>query len=125
MAAAAIPVLTKAAPWIASGVGALFGKKTSGPTKQQQQAIDTTSQSQRQLTGAAAPLLGQGMQTAQQGAGYLGDAGKYYQGILGSRSQAQASLAPEMTTALEYYRGAGNKAKRTLTGGTRDMAVAE
>lgn len=125
MAAAAVPALIKAAPYIASGVGSLIGKKMSKPSKQQQQAIDTTSASQKQLSGAAAPLLQQGQQTATQGAGYLGDAGRYYQGILGNRSQATASLAPEMNTAMEFYRGAGNKAKRTLTGGTRDMAVAE
>lgn len=125
MAAAAVPLLIKASPYIASGVASLIGRKASGPTKEQKQAMQTTSAAQGQLTGAAAPLLGQGMQTAQQGARYLGDAGRYYQGILGSRSQAQASLAPEMTTALEYYRGAGNKARRTLTGGTRDMALAE
>lgn len=125
MAAAAVPVLTKVAPYAASAVAGLFGKKASGPTKEQKAAMQTQQQGMSQLTGAAAPLLGQGTGLAQQGAGYLGDAGKYYQGILGSRQQAQQALAPETATALEYYRGAGNKAKRTLTGGTRDMALAE
>lgn len=125
MAAAAVPVLTKVAPYAISGVASLFGKKASGPSKEQKTAMQGTQQAQQQLSGAAAPLMGQGMATAQQGSRYLGDAGRYYQGILGSRSQAQASLAPEMTTAMEYYRGAGNKAKRTLTGGSRDMALAE
>jgi hypothetical protein len=125
MGAAAVPVLTKVAPYAISAVGSLFGRKASGPSKAQQQAMDTTSAAQKQLSGAAAPLMGQGQQLSGQGSQYLGQAGKYYSGILGSRQQARESLAPEMSTALEYYRGAGNKAKRTLTGGVRDQAVAE
>ena len=125
MAAAAIPVLTKAAPWIASGVGALFGKKSSGASKGQQAAMASTQQSQNQLGAAAAPMLQQGSGLAQQGSGYLGQAGKYYGDILGSRQSARESLAPEMTTALDFYKGAENKAKRTLTGGSRDYATAE
>lgn len=125
MGAAAVPILTKAAPYAISAVGSLFGKKMSGPSKDQKAAMDQSQAAQKQLTGAAAPLLEQGTQMNRQGGDYLGQAGNYYKGILGNRSQAQAALAPEMTTALEYYRGAGNKAKRTLTGGTRDMAVAE
>lgn len=125
MAAAAIPVLTKAAPWIAGGVASLFGKKLSGPSKQQNAAMTANTQAITGLQNAAGPFLQRGGQMADQGMGYLANAGQYYRNILGSRQSANAALAPETASVLDYYRGAEGKAKRTLTGGSRDYALAE
>lgn len=125
MAAAAIPVLMKAAPWIASGVGSLLGKKMSGPSKQQNAAMQAQNTAITGLQNAATPFLSRGGSMADQGMGYLNNAGQYYRNILGSRQASQAAMGPENATVLDYYRGAEGKAKRTLTGGSRDYAVAE
>lgn len=132
MAAAAIPFAMKAAPWIASGVGSLIGKKLSGPSKAQTSAMQGTQQAANQVGALSAPLLQQGTRLASQGSGYLqqgadrlGQAGSYYQNVLGSRSAGNAALAPERTTALDYYGGAERKAKRSLVGASRDTALAE
>jgi len=130
--AAAIPFAIKAAPWIAQAGGALLGKKLSGPSKGQKAAIEGTQQSMQELRGISQPLLQQGMGLAGQGAGYLAQGGRslqpaaqYYGNILSSRRGATESLAPETTTALEYYRGAEGKTRRTMQGGARDYALAE
>lgn len=125
MAAAAIPVLTKAAPWIASGIGSLLGKKTSGPSKQQNAAMTANTQAITGLQNAATPFLQRGGAMADQGMGYLNNAGQYYRQILGSRQAANAALAPETASVLDYYRGAEGKTQRTLRGGSRDYALAE
>lgn len=123
--AAAAPFVMKAAPYIASGVGSLIGKKLSGPSGDQQAAMEGQRRGAENLEGAAAPLLQQGAGMVAEGGRGLGDASAYYRNILSSRRGAAETLAPETTTALEYYRGAENKAKRTLSGGSRDYALAE
>jgi hypothetical protein len=98
----------------------------------QTQAQESTAQGAQQLGAAGPPLLQQGAQLSQQGSGYLQrgaqqlqGAGDYYSNILSNRRSARESLAPETSTALEYYRGAGNKVQRTMRGGARDTAQAE
>jgi hypothetical protein len=121
MAAAAIPLAKVGISLAGAGLGKLFGRKS----KEQKQAMETTAAAGPMLTGAAGPMLQQGSQLGRQGAGYLEGAGQYYRNILGDRTAARSSLAPENATALEYYRGAEGKAKRTLRGGSRDYALAE
>lgn len=130
--AAAIPFALKAAPYIGSAVAGLFGRKASGPSRGQRGAMEATQRGGEELSAAARPLLQQGQQLAGQGAGYLqqgaralGPAAQYYQNILGSRRSATEALAPETTSALEYYRGAEGKTRRTMRGGARDYALAE
>lgn len=151
--AAAAPFAMKVAPYAISALGGLFGRKASGPSRQQQTAMAGAQQASDALTGTSASLLGEGKslrgtgtEYLRQGAGYLGQgAGQvgrgagyvsrgareleapasYYRNILGSRQAAQQALAPETTTALEYYRGAEGKSRRTLQGGARDEALAE
>jgi len=125
MGASANPVLAKAAPYAASAGAAYLGKKLSGPSKEQRAGMEATAQAGPRLNAAGGTMLQQGSGLAGQGAGYLQQAGQYYGNIMGNRRAATEALAPETTTALEYYRGAGNKTKRTMTGGSRDMAVAE
>lgn len=120
--AAAVPFALKAGAMIG---GSLLGKKLSGPSKEQQAAMAASQQSTQQLGAMAPPLMRQGQQLTQAGGQNLGAAGDYYRNILSSRSAARESLAPETTTALEYYRGAEGKAKRTMRGGSRDYALAE
>lgn len=122
MAAAAIPIAMKVAPMIA---GAFIGKKTSGASKDQKGAMEGTQQAAGALTQAGQPLMQQGLSMARGGSGDLDAAGGYYRNVLGSRQAGREALAPEMTSAMEFYRGAENKAKRTLQGGQRDQAVAE
>lgn len=122
MATAAIPFALKAGAMIG---GSLLGKKLSGPSKEQQAATTGTQASAQQLGGMAPPLMQQGAGLTQQGAGTLGAAGNYYQNILSNRGAAKESMAPETSSALEYYRGAENKTKRTMRGGARDSALAE
>jgi hypothetical protein len=125
--------MAAAVPFAMQGGAALYSyfknKKTAAA---QNTAMQATQQSGQQLAGAAPPLLAQGQQLAQQGSGYLQQgaqqlrgAGNYYGDILSNRRSARESLAPETATALEYYRGAGNKVQRTMTGGSRDYAQAE
>lgn len=130
--AAAIPFAMKAAPYVAQGVGALLGKKLGGPSKLQQSAVTGTQNAANAIGQYAQPLVGMGTSLARSGrnvtgAGVssLGQAGQYYSDILSNRRSARESLAPEMTTALDFYRGAEGKTKRTLTGGSRDYALAE
>lgn len=125
--------MAAAIPFAVQGGAALYSYfKNKKNAKAQQEAQQSTQQSGQQLTAAAPPLLQQGQQLTGQGSGYLQQganqlqgAGNYYRTILGSRSAATNSLAPETTTALNYYQGAENKANRTMRGGSRDYAVAE
>lgn len=136
MAAAAIPALVK----VGSAVGgSLLGKLFSKPSKPQAAAMASTQQNSealtglsKQATGAAMPMFDQGKaqiaggtSSLTQGGDYLGAAGDYYKNILGSRSAANASLALEMRTATDFYRGNENKIQRTQRGGARDYALAE
>lgn len=120
--AAAVPFALKAGAMIG---GSLLSKKLSGPSKQQQAAMTAQQQGGNQVAAAGGPLLQQGAQASRTGSGYLQDAGNYYRNILSNRVAASQSLAPEMTTALDYYKGAGNKVQRTMSGGSRDYAQAE
>lgn len=121
MGAAALPLAKVGITAGAGLLGKLFGRKS----KDQKTAMETTAAGGQALTQAAGPMLQQGAGLGRQGAGYLENAGNYYRNILGDRTAARESLAPEMSTALDFYRGAENKAKRTLRGGSRDYATAE
>lgn len=130
--AAAIPFALKAAPWIMQGAGALLGRKLSGPSKGQQTAMQGTQQAGQAVGQLSAPLFQTGMNVMGQAPGQyqqagqnLGAASNYYRNILSSRQGARESLAPEMTTALDFYRGAERKTRRTMQGGSRDYALAE
>lgn len=120
--AAAVPFAIKAGTMIG---GSLLGKKLSGPSKEQKGAMQQTQQAATGLNQMAGPMASQGMGLTRQGAGDLGAASQYYRSILGNRQQARESLAPEMQTAMDFYRGAEGKAGRTLRGGSRDTALAE
>lgn len=122
MAAAAIPLAMKVAPMV---IGAFAGKKASGPSGGQTAAMGAQQAGMEGLTAMSKPLMSQGLSMARQGGQDLNAAGGYYRNILGSRQAGREALAPEMTSAMEFYRGAESKAKRTLQGGGRDMAVAE
>lgn len=118
--------MAAAIPYAIHGGAALFSHfKNKKANAAQQAATAGTQQVGQQLSGLVGPLTQQGQQLTGQGARTLGTAGDYYQNILGSRQVATQSMAPETTTALEYYRGAENKTKRTMQGGARDQALAE
>lgn len=125
--------MAAAVPFAIQGGAALYShfanKKNAAA---QQTAMTNTQGSAAQVGNAAPPLLKQGTELTQQGSGYLGSgarqlgqAGDYYSSILSNRRSARESLAPETSTALEYYRGAEGKNNRTLRGGSRDYANAE
>lgn len=120
--AAAIPFALKAGSMIG---GSLLGKKLSGPSGAQKTAMTGAQQGSQALTAAGTPLLAQGSALARGGGTDLDAAGNYYRNILSSRTAGREALAPEMASALNFYRGAENKTKRTLRGGSRDVALAE
>ena len=122
MAAAAIPFALKAGAMIG---GSMLGRKLSGPSKEQKAAQAGTQQSAAQLAGMAPPLMKTGQEMTQAGGETLGAAGDYYKNILSNRQSARESLAPEMQSALSFYKGAENKTERTMRGGSRDYAKAE
>lgn len=123
--AAAAPFAMKAIPMVGSLVGGLFGKKLSGPSKEQQAGMDASQQASKLLSGYSQPLMSQGMGAVQQGMGNLGAASRYYQGVMGSRGQALSHLNPEITQILDFYRGGSGSINRNLRGGSRDYALAE
>lgn len=126
MAAAAVPVLMKAAPFVASAVGGLIGKKTSGPNKQQQAGMAGAQQGATQMSGISSQLMKGGDAALRSGNDNLNKAGSYYGRILsGDRGAMRESMAPEISTALDYYKGSEGKINRTMSGGSRDMALAE
>lgn len=120
--AAAVPFAIKGGSML---LGSLLGKKLSGPSKEQKSAMAGTQASANALSSYAPQFMQQGFGMARQGMGDLSQASNYYRNILGSRQAARESLAPEMNTAMDFYRGATNQANRTLRGGRRDYAVAE
>lgn len=122
MAAAAVPAAIKIGSMVG---GSLLAKKLSGPTSQQQAGMGVTQGAATQLGQAAPQLMGQGQRLTQQGAGYAGAAGNYYQKLLGSRAGIREATAPDTAAALDYYKGAEGKIGRTMTGGSRDQALAE
>lgn len=88
--------------------------------------VQQTAMEGNQALAAQAPqLMDQGKGYLREAAQTLQPAAQYYQNILGSRQAATTALAPETTTALEYYRGAEGKTRRTMVGGARDTALAE
>lgn len=126
MATAAIPIAMSAG----SAIYNHFKNKKANAA--QSTAMAQTQQSGADVSKLSAPLMqqgsalaGQGAGLLQQGAGQLGQAGNYYGNILSNRRAASESLAPEMTTALDYYKGAERKTARTMRGGARDYAQAE
>jgi hypothetical protein len=120
--AAAVPFALKAAPMVA---GMFMGKKTSGANAQQKAAMTGTQQAATSLGQMGGPLVSQGTAMSRAGGTDLDAAGNYYRNILSSRQAGRESLAPEMGTAMEFYRGAAQKAGRTLRGGERDYGLAE
>jgi len=122
MAAAAVPAAIKIGSMVG---GSLLAKKLSGPTAEQKAGMSATQGATAQLGAAAPQLMGQGKQLTQQGAGYAGAAGNYYQKLLGSRAGLREALAPDTASALDYYKGAAGSIGRTMTGGSRDQALAE
>lgn len=127
--AAAVPFALKVGSMVG---GSLLGRKLSGPSGAQQSAMQGTQQSAEGLNRLSQPLLQTGFNVMGQAPGYyqqagrnIGAAGDYYRNILSNRRAATESLAPEMTTALDFYRGAERKTRRTLQGGSRDYALAE
>jgi len=122
MAAAAVPAAIKIGSMVG---GSLLAKKLSGPTREQKAGMATTQGAATQLGTAAPQLMGQGQQLTQQGAGYAGAAGNYYQKLLGSRAGLREATAPDTAAALDYYKGAAGSIGRTMTGGARDNALAE
>jgi hypothetical protein len=105
--------------------GHFLGKKLSGPSGAQKSAMAGTQSAAGQLSQAAPGFLKQGQQFTQQGGQTLGAAGDYYRNILSNRGAARESLAPEMSTALDFYRGAERKTEREMRGGSKDYALAE
>jgi len=97
----------------------------SGPSKDQKGAMAGTRESAQQVGAMGQPLMSEGLSMSRAGGTDLDAAGNYYRNILSSRVAGRESLAPEMTSAMEFYRGAEGKAKRTLRGGGRDYALAE
>jgi hypothetical protein len=120
--AAAVPFAIKAGAMIG---GSLLGKKLSGPSKQQNTAMQGAQNAAGQVGQYASPLVQSGLSTIGQGRGYLQGAGNYYGNILSNRRSAREALAPEMKNVMDYYAGATSKANRTLRGGARDYATAE
>lgn len=127
--AAAVPFAIKAGTMIG---GSLLGKKLSGASGTQKTAMQGTTDAANRVGAMSGPLMQTGMNVLGQAPGMFGNAGRnigaagnYYRNILSSRQSARESLAPEMTTALDFYRGAENKTKRTMQGGGRDYALAE
>lgn len=120
--AAAAPLAIKLGTMVG---GSLLGKKLSGPSKEQKAQLAGQQQAAQAVGQYAPGLVQQGYGLARQGAGDLAGAGQYYRNILSSRQSARESLAPEMTTAMDFYRGAEGRAKRTMRGGSRDLALAE
>ncbi len=120
--AAAVPFAIKAGSMLA---GSLLGKKLSGPSKQQQAAMQQGQASSTALTQAAGPLMQQGNALSQAGAADYEPAASYYRNILTDRSQARNALAPEIKNAQDFYSGASSKAARTMRGGARDYALAQ
>jgi len=120
--AAAVPFALKGGAMLA---GSMLGKKLSGPSKDQKSAMAGTQAAGDQVGAMAPPLMKTGQEMTQAGGATLAGAGDYYKNILSNRQSARESLAPEMQGALEFYKGAEGKAKRTMRGGSRDYAVAE
>ena len=120
--AAAVPFAIKGGSML---LGSLLGKKLSGPSKGQKTAMQGTQQAGNALNAYSQPMMQKGFQLAGQGQGDLSQASQYYRNILGNRQAARESLAPEMNTAMDFYRGATSSANRNLRGGKRDYAVAD
>lgn len=118
--------MAAAVPFAIAGGSALYSyfknKKANKALQQNTQAQQGAAQGQ---FDAAGPLRQQGTALTTEGAGTLNAAGDYYKNILGSRFGARESMAPEITTALDFYKGAEEKNQRTLRGGSRDYAQAE
>lgn len=127
--AAAIPFALKAAPVIA---GMFLGKKASKPSPLQRTATGQTQQAGERLAGMGEATTRTGGELTRTGTGFLSrgaeelaPAASYYRNVLGSRSAANAALAPERGTALEYYRGAEGRLRRTMRGPARESQLAE
>ena len=128
--AASAPFAMKALPFIAKGAAslgaALFGKKLSGPSKEQKAGMQGAQQATDVLSSYSRPLMSTGMQFARQGDRSLGQATDYYSGILGGdRSKIMAHMSPEIGGVLDAYRGSERSIGRNLRGGSRDYALAE
>lgn len=123
--AAAVPFALKAAPFAASAIGGWFGKKSSKPNSAQQGGLDAMAQAGKDVRTAGAAVTPYTQPLLQGGMQDLDTSGGYYRGILGSRAQATQAIAPETTTALNYYRGAEQSASRNLRGADRTNAMAE
>lgn len=126
--------LAPAVPWIAKGASLLGG--WLGGRKAQQSAMARSPEEQSALTGAQGAagqlggygrsLFGQGQQAFGQGVPMLGQAGNYWQTLLGGNRAAmsQATAAPR-AALTEQYRGAERGLERSgLRGATRDLAMA-
>jgi hypothetical protein len=123
VAAAAIPIIMKVAPIAISAIASKFASK---PGKTQQTALGGTQGAADQLSGAVPQLMQSGQALTGQGQEQLGAAGNYYGKILGGdRAEMRSAMSPEISTALDYYKGAASKTARTMKGGAKDMALAE
>lgn len=122
MGAAAIPAMKIGG----SALGGLAAKFFGKPSKPQQAGMAGTQAAAGQIGAMAPQLMQAGQQPLQQGTAALSQAGGYYNKLLsGDRAMARDAMAPEIATAMDYYRGAGAKASRTLKGPARDEALAE
>ena len=127
--------LAPALPWIAKG-GALLGGWLGGK-KAQSSAMARSPEEQAAIGGAqgaagslgrmGSSLLSGGQQTIGQGVGMLGNAGNYWQTLLGGNRAAMAQATAGPRGALtDQYRGAERGLERSgLRGATRDLASAE
>lgn len=120
--AAAVPFAVKAGAALG---GAALGKLLNRPNQAQQAATQGTSALAAAMPQYAAQQRGMGTGAIQQGMGSMGAATDYYRRILGTRSGANAALAPERSTALDYYRGAGTRISNSVQGPQRDTQLAE
>ncbi len=128
--AAAVPFALKAG----AAIGGHFLSKALGkPSAPQQAGMTATQQTVDQLGQTATglrtegtALRGQGGAQTAEGVGNLGAAADYYRNILGrGRGATEAAIAPERSLALDYYRGAGNRVSRNVSGPQRETLLAE
>lgn len=127
--------LAPAIPWIAKGgsllAGWLGGKKAQSSamarSPEEQQALTGAQTGANALTGMGRSLFGGGQDTLGRGTGFLGQAGNYWQTLLGGSraAMAQATAGPR-AAITDQYRGAERGLERSgLRGGVRDLASAE
>jgi len=117
-----------ALPWIAKGAsilgGALAGKKAQSSAMQRSPEELAALQGAQQAAGG---LQTAGQQFLGMGRPWLGQAGNYYQTLLGgSRGAMQQAVAGPTAAITDVYRGAERGLERSgVRGAARDVASGE